>query len=147
MTKWNSDYLSKFLNEVKVYGKKDRIKDLDDLLEEMMNGKITRTDDLYTSIHIFGEAKYYKARKVVEKYLTHKNSSLRYIALSVLITHWKIKSHTNTLLEFLEKEKDGENRLLVVSSLGYLHEGTDAPDECPACAHPRDHFELLGENY
>jgi len=30
---------------------------------------------------------------------------------------------------------------------GYLHEGTDAPDECPACAHPRDHFELLGENY
>lgn len=30
---------------------------------------------------------------------------------------------------------------------GYLHEGTEAPDECPACAHPRDHFELLGENY
>ena len=30
---------------------------------------------------------------------------------------------------------------------GYLHEGTDAPDECPACAHPQAHFELLGENY
>lgn len=30
---------------------------------------------------------------------------------------------------------------------GYLHEGTDAPDECPACTHPRAHFELLGENY
>jgi len=30
---------------------------------------------------------------------------------------------------------------------GYLHEGRDAPDECPACTHPRDHFELLGENY
>ena len=30
---------------------------------------------------------------------------------------------------------------------GYLHEGTDALDECPACAHPQAHFELLGENY
>jgi rubrerythrin len=30
---------------------------------------------------------------------------------------------------------------------GYLHEGTAAPDECPACAHPQAHFELLGENY
>jgi rubrerythrin len=30
---------------------------------------------------------------------------------------------------------------------GYLHEGADAPDECPACAHPQAHFELLGENY
>jgi rubrerythrin len=30
---------------------------------------------------------------------------------------------------------------------GYLHEGTEAPDECPACAHPQAHFELLGENY
>lgn len=30
---------------------------------------------------------------------------------------------------------------------GYLHEGTEAPVSCPACAHPTDHFELLGENY
>lgn len=30
---------------------------------------------------------------------------------------------------------------------GYLHTGKDAPDECPACAHPQAHFELLGENY
>lgn len=30
---------------------------------------------------------------------------------------------------------------------GYQHEGTEAPDECPACAHPRDHFELKPENY
>ncbi len=30
---------------------------------------------------------------------------------------------------------------------GYLHEGNDAPEECAACAHPRAHFELLGENY
>jgi rubrerythrin len=30
---------------------------------------------------------------------------------------------------------------------GYLHTGTGAPDQCPACVHPRAHFELLGENY
>ena len=30
---------------------------------------------------------------------------------------------------------------------GYLHEGTDAPATCTACAHPQAHFELLGENY
>jgi rubrerythrin len=30
---------------------------------------------------------------------------------------------------------------------GYLHTGEEAPGECPACAHPQDHFELLGENY
>jgi len=30
---------------------------------------------------------------------------------------------------------------------GYLHEGPEAPEECPACAHPRDHFELLAENW
>jgi rubrerythrin len=30
---------------------------------------------------------------------------------------------------------------------GYLHSGKSAPDVCPACAHPRAHFELLGENW
>jgi len=33
------------------------------------------------------------------------------------------------------------------SNCGYLHEGTEAPAACPACAHPRDYFELLGENW
>jgi len=30
---------------------------------------------------------------------------------------------------------------------GYLHEGEEAPEECPACEHPQAHFELLGENW
>ncbi len=30
---------------------------------------------------------------------------------------------------------------------GYLHEGTEAPEVCPACAHPQAYFELLGENW
>ena len=30
---------------------------------------------------------------------------------------------------------------------GYLHEGVEAPDGCPACAHPRAYYELLAENW
>lgn len=30
---------------------------------------------------------------------------------------------------------------------GFLHEGTDTPETCPACMHPRAHFEILGENW
>jgi rubrerythrin len=30
---------------------------------------------------------------------------------------------------------------------GYLHEGEEAPELCPACEHKQPHFELLGENY
>ncbi len=30
---------------------------------------------------------------------------------------------------------------------GYLHEGNEAPEVCPACSHPRAYFELLGENW
>ena len=30
---------------------------------------------------------------------------------------------------------------------GYIHEGAEAPDECPACAHPQSYFELLNENF
>jgi rubrerythrin len=30
---------------------------------------------------------------------------------------------------------------------GYTHEGPEAPNVCPACAHPQAHFELLGENW
>jgi rubrerythrin len=30
---------------------------------------------------------------------------------------------------------------------GYLYEGSEAPEVCPACDHPQAHFELLGENW
>jgi len=28
---------------------------------------------------------------------------------------------------------------------GYIHEGDEAPEVCPSCAHPRDYFEVLCE--
>ena len=30
---------------------------------------------------------------------------------------------------------------------GYVHEGPDAPKECPACKHPQAYYEVLAENY
>lgn len=30
---------------------------------------------------------------------------------------------------------------------GYIHEGAEAPQLCPACAHPRAYYELFVENY
>jgi len=30
---------------------------------------------------------------------------------------------------------------------GYVHEGKEAPMECPACAHPQSYYELFCENY
>lgn len=30
---------------------------------------------------------------------------------------------------------------------GYVHEGIEAPKECPACKHPQSFYELLCENY
>lgn len=30
---------------------------------------------------------------------------------------------------------------------GYVHEGTEAPEECPACRHPQAYYELMAENY
>ena len=33
------------------------------------------------------------------------------------------------------------------ANCGYIHEGTEAPDVCPACSHPQAYFEVLEENY
>lgn len=30
---------------------------------------------------------------------------------------------------------------------GYVHKGTEAPDVCPACQHPKSYYELWVENY
>jgi rubrerythrin len=30
---------------------------------------------------------------------------------------------------------------------GYVHEGAEAPKECPACKHPQSYYEVLADNY
>jgi rubrerythrin len=33
------------------------------------------------------------------------------------------------------------------TNCGYVHEGAEAPKECPACKHPQSYFEVLAENF
>jgi rubrerythrin len=61
--------------------------------------------------------------------------------------------HENRYLALLKNVEAGEvfKKSALVKwrcrNCGYISEGTEAPDECPACAHPRDYQELLAENY
>jgi rubrerythrin len=43
-------------------------------------------------------------------------------------------------------KRDGTN-MWQCRNCGYLHEGNEALELCPACAHEQAYFELLGENY
>jgi len=63
------------------------------------------------------------------------------------------KQHERRYLGFLANVASGKvfkrEKKVVWRCLncGYLHEGAEARDKCPACDHPRDHFELLCENW
>lgn len=63
------------------------------------------------------------------------------------------KQHERRYLGLLENIEKGQvfKKDNVVKwkcgNCGYIHEGEEAPKECPACAHPQAHFELLGENW
>ncbi|MBM7623799.1 rubrerythrin [Sporohalobacter salinus] len=55
-----------------------------------------------------------------------------------------------TLLDNVEKDKVFKRKEEVrwkCGNCGYVHEGEEAPEACPACAHPQSYFELKEENY
>lgn len=41
----------------------------------------------------------------------------------------------------------GAKVLWKCGNCGYIHEGTGAPDKCPACLHPQAYFEVLAEEF
>lgn len=54
------------------------------------------------------------------------------------------------LVENIEKDqvfKKEKNVKWRCRNCGYNHEGNQAPEVCPACAHAKAHFELVPENY
>ena len=54
------------------------------------------------------------------------------------------------LLKNLKENKVFKKDMVVkwkCRNCGYVHEGKEAPKECPACAHPQSYYELLCENY
>ncbi len=66
--------------------------------------------------------------------VAEKQHEKRYVALAANIAN-------NTVF------KKDESVVWRCRNCGYLHEGDSALEECPACAHPQAHFELLGENW
>ncbi len=63
------------------------------------------------------------------------------------------KQHERRYLGLLENVEAGtvfkKSKKVVwrCRNCGYLHEGDEAPETCPACTHPQAHFELLAENW
>lgn len=43
--------------------------------------------------------------------------------------------------------KREESKLWKCNNCGYIHEGEEAPDKCPACSHPQGYFEIFTETY
>ena len=63
------------------------------------------------------------------------------------------KEHEKRYLKLLENVKNGQvfkkDKLTFwkCGNCGYIYEGLEAPQVCPACLHPRDYFEVSVENY
>jgi rubrerythrin len=54
------------------------------------------------------------------------------------------------LLENVKNKKVFKKEKIVkwkCRNCGYVHEGKEAPDECPACKHPKSYYEIFEENY
>ncbi len=66
--------------------------------------------------------------------VAEKRHEQRYLALAKNITEGVVFNRPKTAR-------------WVCRNCGYVHEGTEPPDSCPACAHPKKHFELEAANY
>jgi Rubrerythrin len=55
-----------------------------------------------------------------------------------------------TLLSNMESDivfKRDDKTYWICRNCGYIHEGTEAPQVCPACKHPQSYFQLYVKNY
>lgn len=63
------------------------------------------------------------------------------------------KSHEERYRKLAQNIKDGEvfkrkeKQFWICSNCGHIHEGPEAPDKCPTCAHPQSYFEIRTVNY
>ncbi len=63
------------------------------------------------------------------------------------------KQHAKQYRDFIDNLKAGkvfkreDTVVWYCRKCGYIHEGTEPPKKCPACAHPQSYYELLGENW
>jgi len=76
--------------------------------------------------------------------------AVAYIFEAIAVAEKQHEKRYNDLAANIESDrvfKREESVTWQCRNCGYLHEGSEAPGACPACAHDQAHFELLGENY
>lgn len=66
--------------------------------------------------------------------LSEKQHEKRYLALLANINNGTVFKKATPIKWFCR-------------NCGYTHEGAEAPETCPSCDHPRDHFEVICENW
>ncbi|MGV8119985.1 MAG: rubrerythrin [Candidatus Xenobiia bacterium LiM19] len=70
--------------------------------------------------------------------------------LKIAVAEKQHEKRYNGFLANIESGKVFKKDVKVVwrcINCGYIHEGNDAPDKCPACVHPQAYFEILAENW
>ena len=105
-------------------------------LQEAASGEDHETTTMYPEFAKVAEEEGFSEiadvfRRIAVAEARHRD---RYLALDKNITEGKVV------------KKDQKVRW-VCRNCGYVHEGEEAPDLCPACAHPQAHFELDAQNY
>lgn len=105
-------------------------------LKEAAAGEHYETTEMYPEFAKIAEkegfndiAKVFRSIGVAEK--RHED---RYLALAKNITDGVVFKREKTMR-------------WVCSNCGYVHAGAEAPDICPACAHPKSYYELEAANY
>ena len=77
-------------------------------------------------------------------------SEIAEVMRSIAVAEKRHEERYLILLENIEKDRVFKREKVVkwkCRNCGYVHEGPEAPEECPACGHPKAYFELLDENY
>lgn len=113
-----------------------RINDTETNLKASARGENEEWTEMYPSFaKIATEEGFEAIAKVFEAIsIAEKQHEKRYLDLAQNIEDGKV----------FKKEQPVKWRCL---NCGYTHEGIEAIDLCPACAHPKAYFELLSENW
>lgn len=77
-------------------------------------------------------------------------SDIASVFKSIAVAEKQHEKRYLALQENIEKDRVFKKDKVVrwkCGNCGYIHEGVEAPLECPACDHPGAYFELLSENY
>jgi rubrerythrin len=77
-------------------------------------------------------------------------SAIAEVFMSIAVAEKQHEKRYNDLASNIEADrvfKRDTEEVWRCRNCGFIYTGKEAPQSCPACAHPQAHFELLGENY